>query len=177
MPWNQRNWRRRQSFPYSPSMPNTVRKSLPTPAGQCLAAVVFCLQWYKRKVHGDLEGKSVDYIQSWIGLLPTFCSCTFCLTFLGRRNIFKVSRHEAVKTLLKRADLDWRTCHRRNNKDVVCSQCLIGKARYLKVGVQVAEKFVSPNHFPAPPSPVHPPLQQLDLPSHDFSIDKAKDMS
>ena len=54
---------------------------------------------------------------------------------------------------MKRADLDRRTCHRRDNKDAICSQCLIRKARCLKVGVQGVEKFVSPNHFPAPPPP------------------------
>jgi hypothetical protein len=64
-------------IPYSPSMPNTVRKSLPTPAGQCLAAVVFCLQWYKRKVHGDLEEKVLTLSRPGLAFCPLSAAAPF----------------------------------------------------------------------------------------------------
>src|ERR1700722_18720667 len=67
VPWNRRNWRTatQESAPIIPDssgMPNTVWKGFaPNPTDPMFATVVFCLKWYKWKVHRDWK-KSVDSI-------------------------------------------------------------------------------------------------------------------
>ena len=87
-------------IPNSRSMPNTVLKSFAVKLVRALAAIV---HWnYKKAL-------------SRPGLAFCPLSVAAALFNFMVANVFKVSRHEAVKTFWKRADLDWCTCHRRDN--------------------------------------------------------------
>jgi hypothetical protein len=84
-------------------------------------------------------------------------------------NIVRVARHEAVKKLWREQNLDWRTC---DKEGAICSHRSIRKARYVTVGGAFCTDIPGLPTLPRTTTPA--PLAAVDLPSHDFYINKTK---